>query len=154
MVGNPRETEKTVTESVNLIKKLKPDGLLISKTTIFPGTELYEMAKNVNLINDEYWLTEKSAPLYTVDMSKEQIEYYYRFIKCQYSKMINFRYQRKLIPEDFGGRKIRWVAIILRKLLPFFLYNIICNICYNFLSNIKLNNQKNEKILEKKYEQF
>jgi anaerobic magnesium-protoporphyrin IX monomethyl ester cyclase len=53
MVGTPGETRETVQESIDFCKSLnmKPDAVFF--TTAFPGTELYDIAKQRGLIRDE-----------------------------------------------------------------------------------------------------
>lgn len=47
MIGHPFETEKTLKDTINYIKKLKYcDQIFLNITTPYPGTELYEMALN------------------------------------------------------------------------------------------------------------
>jgi len=55
MIGNIGETKKTVNDSINLIKKIKPDYGGFAITAPFPGTKLYRYAKENNLIlNDNF----------------------------------------------------------------------------------------------------
>jgi len=69
MVGNPGETDETIHKTILLMKIIKPYRVSISKTTIFPGTELYNLARKQNFIDDSYWLTPKPPPLYTYENS-------------------------------------------------------------------------------------
>ena len=65
MFGLPQETEKDRILTQALIKKMKPDRLgTVGVVWIFPGTALYEQAKNANLITDDYWLGKKPYYLY------------------------------------------------------------------------------------------
>ncbi len=62
MLGNIGETEKTIRETISFAKNLPLDNVTFFITSPYPGTELYEMAKNEGLINDKTdW--EKFAPL-------------------------------------------------------------------------------------------
>ncbi|MHB1646867.1 MAG: B12-binding domain-containing radical SAM protein [bacterium] len=55
MIGNIGETKKTVNDSIDLIKKIKPDYGGFAITAPFPGTKLYDYAKEKNLIlNDNF----------------------------------------------------------------------------------------------------
>ena len=71
MCGFPGETEETVHESVafiqSLLKKHYARVTAIGRLEIFPGTEVYETAKKAGAISDDYWLTDKRVPYYTVD---------------------------------------------------------------------------------------
>jgi hypothetical protein len=40
---------------------------------VFPGTELYELAKQKGLVTDDYWLTDRPAPYFTVDNTLEKL---------------------------------------------------------------------------------
>jgi radical SAM superfamily enzyme YgiQ (UPF0313 family) len=67
MVGNPSETAETVQETINLLKKIRPYKVITQKTMIFPGTALYELAKEQKFVDDEYWLSSKPQPYYTFE---------------------------------------------------------------------------------------
>lgn len=45
MFGIPYETEDTIIETINLLRKIKPFRTIISLFTPFPGTELYDICK-------------------------------------------------------------------------------------------------------------
>jgi radical SAM superfamily enzyme YgiQ (UPF0313 family) len=46
VIGMPGETEATITETWNLIKKIRPEILQVSLATPFPGTEFYDLVKS------------------------------------------------------------------------------------------------------------
>ena len=73
MVGNPGETNETIKRTIMLLKIIKPHSLAIAKTTIFPGSALYELAKGQNFIDDDYWLTIKPPPYYTYENSIKKL---------------------------------------------------------------------------------
>ncbi|MFH1201764.1 MAG: radical SAM protein [Candidatus Omnitrophota bacterium] len=73
MVGNPNESEETISETVRLLERLKPDFRAVQLTMVFPGTALYELAKTKRMINDEYWLTDLPQPYYTAERSRSQL---------------------------------------------------------------------------------
>ena len=81
ITGLPGETLETVMETVNFVKKLQrikytyyPD--IAALLTIYPGTEIYEIAKDKGLIDDEFWLSDNPTPLFTVENSKKQLLQY------------------------------------------------------------------------------
>jgi len=85
IVGLPGENIKTVWETINLVKKLQkikymlaPDdfGLL----TIYPGTEVYKIAKKKGFIDESYWLSDKETPIYTAENSYEKLNYFKRLM--------------------------------------------------------------------------
>ncbi len=75
IVGFPGETEQTVNETIDLVKKLqklkKMEFFYATPLWIYPGTEVYEIAKSKGKINDDYWLSNKPCPLYTVEHSRD-----------------------------------------------------------------------------------
>lgn len=73
MVGNPGENGQTIEETCRLIKEVKPDIISPMETMIFPGTELYDLAKEQGLLDDSYWLTDKPQPYYTIENSLEKL---------------------------------------------------------------------------------
>ena len=69
IIGLPGENSASVNESIRLAKKLR----VISEPAIlivYPGTEVYRLAKEKGLLTDEYWLSEGLCPLYTAEHSK------------------------------------------------------------------------------------
>ena len=53
MIGTPGETEETIQETVDFCKELQLAPEVIFFSTPYPGTELYEIAKTRNKIEDE-----------------------------------------------------------------------------------------------------
>ncbi len=53
--GSPGETKDTIKESIDLIKAIGPLGAIFYMLVIFPGTFLYQSAKNKNLVSDDLW---------------------------------------------------------------------------------------------------
>jgi radical SAM superfamily enzyme YgiQ (UPF0313 family) len=73
MVGNPGESWKTVLETDTLLKRIRPDRTYIIPTKLYPGTQLYDAAKEKGLIRDDYWLADKPVPHYTGSVSSKKI---------------------------------------------------------------------------------
>lgn len=73
MVGNPGENDDTVRETKDLIDIAKPDVVVVSITKVLPSTQLYELAKQQGFMDDGYWLTDKTAPEYTVENSMQKL---------------------------------------------------------------------------------
>jgi radical SAM superfamily enzyme YgiQ (UPF0313 family) len=73
MVGYPGETDKTLNETKELIDTIIPDMVVVSITKVLPSTKLYELAKQQGFINDDYWLSEKTAPEYTLEHSMQDL---------------------------------------------------------------------------------
>ncbi len=77
MVGFPEECDETVQETVNLVKKLKSIKSYnlsgVAPLWVYPDTEVYDKMKEAGKIDDNYWLTDKDVPYYTVDHSYHQL---------------------------------------------------------------------------------
>lgn len=77
IVGLPGETEQTVKETYNFIMGFQKNKYMyyqdIGVLTVYPGTEVYEIMKQHNLITDDYWMTENLTPCYTVDHTFEEL---------------------------------------------------------------------------------
>lgn len=78
IVGLPGETIETIEETIEFVQTLQRikyilfgDNLAI--LFIYPGTEVYELAKGKNFIDDSYWLTDKNIPFYTAEHSIETL---------------------------------------------------------------------------------
>lgn len=74
MVGNPGENEETVNDSIKLLKEIGTTDLQSpSILTIYPGTSVYELAKSKGIIDDDFWLSNKLAPYYTAEHTKQEL---------------------------------------------------------------------------------
>lgn len=79
ITGIPGENSKTVKKTINLIKKIAPTHPEFKKPAllqIYPHTQVYEIAKKKGFISDDYWLSEKLVPHYTVEHSKNKLLYW------------------------------------------------------------------------------
>lgn len=77
IIGLPGETPETLMETIKFVKKLQKIKYVLYKNmailTIYPGTEVYEIAKAYGIINDDFWLSDKSVPLFTVEHSQKEL---------------------------------------------------------------------------------
>ncbi len=74
MVGNPGETWETVKESSDFLKELENLKIEnVGKLQIYPNTQIYELAKKQGIIDDSFWLTDKTIPLYTAEHSEDEL---------------------------------------------------------------------------------
>jgi len=89
MVGNPKETRQSINETIELIKIIKPDKLRTTLTIIYPETNLYKKCKKSGLIQDQYWLTKKAAPIYTAENTVKQLK------KWEKNILFSFYIQKK-----------------------------------------------------------
>lgn len=55
MIGSPRETKKTIIESIEFAKELDPDYVHFTITTPFPGTDLYFLGLKEGIIKGDVW---------------------------------------------------------------------------------------------------
>jgi radical SAM superfamily enzyme YgiQ (UPF0313 family) len=80
IVGLPGENDETVSETIAFVKKMQKIRYFhysdIGTLTIYPGTEVYEIAKTKNFMDDSYWLGDGPAPLYAAEHSVEQLQAY------------------------------------------------------------------------------
>jgi radical SAM superfamily enzyme YgiQ (UPF0313 family) len=54
--GSPGESKKTIQESIDLIKKIKPLVVYSSVLSLFPGTALYSQYKKKSNLSEDIWL--------------------------------------------------------------------------------------------------
>jgi len=56
IVGNLGEREPDTWATFKLIKESRPDWVAVNPLTIYPGTEIYEIAKAKGLVSEDVWL--------------------------------------------------------------------------------------------------
>lgn len=75
IVGFPGETKETIKETIEFVKKLqkycKMDFFYAAPLWVYPGTEIYQMLVSKEKINDDYWLTDKPCPFFTLEHSEK-----------------------------------------------------------------------------------
>jgi radical SAM superfamily enzyme YgiQ (UPF0313 family) len=80
MVGNPGDNKETIKKNTEFVNKLNPDLLIVNITTPFPGTAMFDWAKERGMILtydwDDYTLAKPVMEL--EDMSSEQIKQLYK----------------------------------------------------------------------------
>jgi radical SAM superfamily enzyme YgiQ (UPF0313 family) len=74
MIGNPNESKQSISETIELMRIIKPDKIKTTLTMIYPSTDLYELCKKRGLISDDYWLSAKAAPVYSAENSVRQLK--------------------------------------------------------------------------------
>jgi radical SAM superfamily enzyme YgiQ (UPF0313 family) len=75
IVGNVGETESTIQQTIDFLKKAKPDGIgVVGGLWILPGTQLYSHCKNEGFISDSFWLGPEPYMVYTKEHSLEKLE--------------------------------------------------------------------------------
>ena len=74
--GCPGETWETIQETIDLIDRIKPLGIIFYILTLFPGTALYEDFKKNSGASDDIWLERIEDILYfqtDPQLSREQV---------------------------------------------------------------------------------
>jgi len=71
IAGLPGETDETIQETIDFVQEIQNINYLfyddIGVSMIYPGTEMYTMAKATGKIDDDYWLTDKDVPYFTIE---------------------------------------------------------------------------------------
>ena len=75
IVGNLGETAQTVQETVEFLKRTRPDkASCVGGLWILPGTKLYSHCKEIGFIDDSFWLTPEPYKIYTHEFSLKQLK--------------------------------------------------------------------------------
>ncbi len=99
MIGNPKETDSTLRETLDLIKKINLDDIGLTFLTPFPGSKLHEIAENYGWI-DKDW---KKMNFYNIvfipfglteEKMKEWMKRYYR--EFYFRPKVIFNYIKRL----------------------------------------------------------
>lgn len=81
IVGNVGETEETVLETLELLKRAMPDEVgCTGALWILPGTKLYQDCRRRGIIDDSFWLGDEPFLSYTMEHSLEKLEGFVRKI--------------------------------------------------------------------------
>ncbi len=78
MFGFPYDSRETIEDTINFAKKLSPDQVQFSINMCYPGTSLYEYAKNNNLLLAKTFkeFDMNHGPVVkTLDMKREELEH-------------------------------------------------------------------------------
>lgn len=120
MMSNlPSETENDKKLSQQLIAKLKPDNWsTLGCVWIFPGTALFQQAKNANIISESFWLSQRPYYVYRGGIDQDPIQYealiddWYQTYKNTIMGKIVYRFL------SLGNQKIKHISYNnLRKIL-------------------------------------
>jgi len=75
--GFPGEDNETISETINLVQttqKIHYNWIAgVGKLWVYPGTEVYDLMKKAGQIDDDFWLSDKPVPYYTVDHNFEKL---------------------------------------------------------------------------------
>ena len=114
IVGLPGETQETIDETINFVQEMQFNNYLyyddIGVAMIYPGAEVYTIAKSRNLevegygvLDDDYWLTDLEVPHYLCENTLEQIFAWKDQIRnaialSRIDNPANFLKQKKMLP--------------------------------------------------------
>jgi len=89
--GCPGETHRTIFETIDLIKKIKPLVIHFFVLSLFPGTRLYEEYKKKMKVTDDIWLNKiEDIKYYETDpkLSREEVLTFGKKLRSRYHELI------------------------------------------------------------------
>ena len=116
MVGFPDETEETFKQTMDFIPELKPDGIIFSIFTPYPGSDIYNECKDKGIIKGDFDLVlyNHQSPLncFTKNISKERFyelrEKAFKFVDSYNSKA---KFRRGIASLNNLGIKATWKRV-------------------------------------------
>ena len=106
IVGNVGETEETVRETRDLLKRAMPDEVgCAGALWILPGTKLYQDCRRRGIVDDDFWLGDEPYMVYTAEHSPETLEDFEKVITGYRGRIRNGLEKAKRLPKLL--RKIR-----------------------------------------------
>lgn len=81
MVGNVGENRKSIYETIQLLRVIRPDIIAPQIAMVAPGTGLYKIAKSQNFIDESYWLSDYTFPYYTYEHNLRKLLRWHRKIQ-------------------------------------------------------------------------
>ena len=116
MVGFPDETEETFKQTMDFIPQLKPDGVIFSIFTPYPGSDIYDECKEKGIIKGDFDLAlyNHQSPLncFTKNISKERFyelrEEAFKFVDKYNSKA---KFRRGIASLRNRGVKATWKRV-------------------------------------------
>lgn len=110
IAGCVGETADTINETIDFLVSAMPSRVGVGKgLMIFPGTRLYELAKEKGVIDDSFWLTDYAWKVYTAENSRMRLNMFGNAIEnrqrlsknCIVNLMKNHRFVSKEIELRF-----------------------------------------------------
>jgi len=89
--GCPGETHRTIFETIDLIKKIKPLVIHFFVLSLFPGTRLYEEYKKKMKVTDDIWLNKIEDIKYfetDPELSREDVLLFGKTLRTRYHELI------------------------------------------------------------------
>lgn len=144
IIGLPGENLQTVKETAKLIKKLQKIKYVPNYSayilTIFPGTEIYEIAKRAHLLKDGFWLTNEITPFFTVENNYKQLVKLQNILMNHISPIRSFTTLTGFIAQfDVIPYHIKYMFLNRKNVITFFIMSIkliLPEKLYDFLKKI------------------
>lgn len=100
IVGNVGETEETVQETRDLLKRAMPDEVgCAGSLWILPGTKLYQDCRRRGIIDDDFWLGDEPYMVYTIEHSQETLDRFAKTIKSYKGRLRKAIEKAKRLPK-------------------------------------------------------
>jgi radical SAM superfamily enzyme YgiQ (UPF0313 family) len=120
IAGAVGETRETINETISFLNHANPtESGIANGLMIFPGTEIYEIAKRQKLIDDSFWLTDYNYMIYTGENSRLKLNMFFSAIhnrkKLSRFFIINaLQYHRFVTREiEMGLKKfLEWMGLL------------------------------------------
>ncbi len=115
MVGNPGETERTIDETIGLIKRAKIKEISsVTICQIYPNTSLYELAKNKGFITDDYWLWRNPVPYCTLEHPLRRLKkFYYKIVIAFYKNQGLSNLMRNVVIKSFRANPAQFITKVI-----------------------------------------
>ncbi|MEM2703017.1 MAG: radical SAM protein [Candidatus Bathyarchaeia archaeon] len=97
IIGYPGETEETLKQTLDFIRRTEPDDVHISIATPYPGTELYDLVKNLGWRMVKEWhCFDMQTPVFDnpnlpIDLKEERRKFYSEFYSPKYVLLQSFK---------------------------------------------------------------
>jgi radical SAM superfamily enzyme YgiQ (UPF0313 family) len=85
MIGNPGETEETISETIDLLYEARPAQIDPSIYQVYPGSQTYRQLKDSGYISDDFWLHNDAAPYYVGEHPFSQLRHWQRRISYHHA---------------------------------------------------------------------
>jgi len=113
MIGNQGETEETIKKTIDFAVKLDPDEVQFNIATAYPGTELFNWAKDGGYIKSFDWddYSMSNVVLEIPGLTRDKLQYYYELAHRKFyfrpkiilRRLSNIRNWAQLKQELVGG---------------------------------------------------
>ncbi|MBU4311970.1 MAG: B12-binding domain-containing radical SAM protein [Candidatus Omnitrophica bacterium] len=107
IAGCVGETAKTINETIDFLNRTDPSRIGVGKgLMIFPGTRLYNLAKEKGFISDDFWLTDYTWKVYTLDNSRMWLNIFGNALEKR-QKLSRFSFINLIRNHRFVSREFR-----------------------------------------------